>query len=71
MIHFPSNPKTILEGDNEEEEEEEEQELVPLQRRAWLAREIEQERIKSVTGTLPSTQAKPLEVSSLEDEIQQ
>ena len=72
MVPFPSIPEIIPEGDEEEEEEEEEEkEQVPLQRRTRLARAIEQERRKSATGTSPSTQGEPLEVSSSKDEVQQ
>ena len=71
MVPFWSIPKTIPEGDEEEEEEEEEEEQVPLQRITWLAKGTEKERRKSSTSTSPSTQEKPLEVSSSKDEVQQ
>ena len=43
MVHCPSIPETILEGDDKEEEEDE-KENFPLQRRTWLARAMEQEK---------------------------
>ena len=44
---------------------------MPLQRRTRLAKAIELERKKSVTNTPPPTQAKMVELSSLEDKVQQ
>lgn len=42
-----------------------------MQRKTWLARAIEQERRINSMVTLPSILEEPLEVTSLEDEIQQ
>ena len=44
---------------------------MPLQGRTRLAKDGELERRKSAMVTLPSTQVEPLELSSLEDEVQQ
>lgn len=68
----PSISEIFLEEEEDEEEieEEEEEEQVPLQERTWLVKVIELERRKSVMGTSPSTQVEPLELSSLEDEMQ-
>ena len=71
LVPNPSIPKTILE-ENEEGEQttsKEEEEQVPLQGRIRLGRATKLQRRKSATGTSPSTQAEPLELSSLEDEI--
>ena len=69
MVHFPSILEPIPQG--EEEEEEDEEEDVSLQRRTWLGRSMEQEKRRSSTVTPPSIPEEPLEVSSLEDEVQQ
>ena len=72
LVPSPFVLKTIIEGDEEEEEEEleEEEEQLPLQGRTQLARSTELQRRKSAMGTSPSAQAKPLELSSSEDEVQ-
>ena len=73
LVPNPSIPKTITEEEEDEEEikSEEEEEHVPLQGRTQLENFEELERRKSATGTPLSTQVEPLELSSLEDEVQQ
>ena len=66
MVPFLSIPKTIHEGEEEEEEED-----VPLQRRTQIARVAEQEKRISSIIIPPSTLEEPLEVSSLEEKVQQ
>ena len=41
-----------------------------LLRRTWIAKAVEVERRKSATSTPPPAQVEPLELSSLEDEVQ-
>ena len=68
MVHVPSISKPIRKG--EEEEEEDEEEDVPLQRRTQLVRPMKQERRRSSMMTLPSAPEEPLEISTLEDEVE-
>ncbi len=72
LVPIPSIPKTIPkeESDEGEIESNEEEEQLPLQRRTWLAKATKLERRKNVTNTPPPTQAKIVEVSSSEDEVQ-
>ena len=59
LVPSPSILETIQEGDEEDQEEEskEEEEQVPLQGRTQPGRAKELQRIKSVMGTSPFTQA--------------
>ena len=70
MVSCSSILETIPK-EEEEEEEEDEEENVPLQRRTWLARAMEQDKRRTSIKTPPPALEEPLEVSSSEDEVQQ
>ena len=72
LVPNSSIPETIPKEEEYEEEiesEEEEEEQVPLYGRTQLSKVVDLERRMSVMDTPPSTQAEPLELSSLEYEV--
>ena len=68
----PFVPRTIPEEetDQDEIESEEEEEEVPLHRRTQQAKATKIKVRKNASSITPSTQSRPIELSSLEDEVQ-
>ena len=71
LVPNPFVPGTILEEENDQDEtKSEEEEEVPLQRRTRQTKATEIEVRKNAASITPSTQSRPVELSSLEDEVQ-
>ena len=71
LVPNPFVPGTIPEEEiDQDETESEEEEEVPLHRRTRQAKAIEIEVRKNATSITPSTQSRPVELSSSEDEVQ-
>ena len=67
----PFVPGTISEEETDQgETESEEEEEVPLHRRTMQAKATEVEVRKNAASITPSTQSRPVELSSSEDEVQ-
>ena len=71
LVPNPSIPGTIPEEETDKyETESEEEEEVPLHRRTRQAKATEIKVRKNATSITPSTQSRPVELSSSEDEVQ-
>ena len=71
LVPNPFVPQTIPEEETDQDEtESEEEEEVPLHRRTQQAKATKIEVRKNVTSITPSTQSRPIELSSSEDEVQ-
>ena len=72
LVPNPFVPGTIPKEETDQREtESEEEEEVPLHRRTRQAKATEVEVRKNVASITPSTQSRPVELSSSEDEVQQ